>query len=115
MNTESIRKKCAEIVGWHKHDCGAPLCWKFGTGIMGITRSIHDLPNYPESADAALELVEWMNKKRAITTIEISGSICKVKLRTAETSQVFAEQAETLPLAVCLSFLKANGINPETL
>lgn len=113
-----IRIKCAEIVGsedahWecqkceetHAVDrCLLPVIWK-------------EVPNYPESADAALELVEWMSKPEnggrsfycdRLNDRSWNMSFCGLKKQGNAL-------ADTLPLAICLAFLKANNIEPETL
>jgi len=118
MTLAAIRVKCAELVGWHKHDCGDPLCWKLGTGIMGITRSIHDLPSFTESADAALQLVEWMSKPENgayFWSADYFTNSPKYTAAFISQKKAFQMTADTFALAVCLAFLKANNIEPETL
>lgn len=109
-----IRIKCAEVLGYKNvrdpigpsGQCGT---W-WGDDSKGRAQQI---PDYPESADAALQLVEWMDKKGNCCRSSNAGHCwwfqfsCDNSVHTAE--------ADTLPLAICLAFLKANGINPETL
>ena len=123
----AIRIKCAEIVGrncrYFCHSCKTQVnpdtvtsggYHSSGTCFGKVEDGV--LP-FTESADAALQLVEWLNKKDigAIITIRIGGTVCRVEIITAETTQVFSAEADTLPLAICLVFLRANGIDPETL
>jgi len=114
INLSAIRIKCAEIVGWTYIE---QLAF---TGIPKGSRGNADarvIPNYPESADAALQLVEWMGKSE-------NGGWRVTLFRAAEWSVVFYTDQEgrefagtesTLPLAISLAFLKANNIKPETL
>jgi hypothetical protein len=114
MNLSAIRIKCAEIVGWTYIE---QLAF---TGIPKGSRGNADarvIPNYPESADAALQLVEWMSKPENggwwVAQDNIVKGTWRVAFQNAE--ELFDGFANTLPLAICLAFLKANNIEPETL
>jgi hypothetical protein len=116
INLSAIRIKCAEIVGWTYIE---QLAF---TGIPKGSRGNADarvIPNYPESADAALQLVEWMSKPEnggfgfSTTRSQKDGS-WEVFFEHASWDAHCAD-AETFQLAVCLAFLKANNIEPKTL
>jgi ABC-type Fe3+ transport system substrate-binding protein len=116
MNTESIRKKCAEIVGWtiHPKDRFIVIPPKSPHSVQPLST----IPNYPESADAALQLVEWMAKPENGAYLWFADSVTnRPKYTVSFISRKNATQAtaDTFPLALCLAFLKANGINPEAL
>lgn len=119
MNTNEhlskIRIKCAEIVGWKKvplsrlrrlcEDAGLDKQWWYE----------HQLPRFTESANAALKLVEWMSDKMGkhvelTRTPNLRWIIC-----VSNNGPALHFAADTFPLAVCLCFLKANNIDPETL
>lgn len=77
-----------------------------------------DVPNYPESADAALELVAWMAKpENGEWWPDASHNYPDREWSFALTygTDVCHGVADTFPLAVCLAFMKANNIDPETL
>jgi len=87
------------------------------TGIReGYTKVI---PNYPNSADAALQLVEWMSQPEnggwgfSSTRSQKDGS-WEVFFEHASWD-AHCSDADTLPLAISLAFLKANNIDPEAL
>ena len=137
MNTESIRKKCAEIVGWtyndlkYAHVGGGAVFEKFWlpAGIDIQTLSADDissgpshgrsLPDYPESADAALQLVAWMSKPEnggfEYRASNDNWHPNRHRFQFVNDEKSFDSFANTLPLAICLAFLRANGIEPETL
>lgn len=116
-----IRIKCAEIVGWR--DCCVATTeayWRPGDVIGQKPNEIgwSFLPNYPESADAALELVAWMSKpENGEWWPDASHNYPDREWSFALTygTDVCHGVADTFPLAVCLAFLKANNIDPETL
>ena len=116
MTLAAIRIRCAEIVGWTEIRQGTSDV--IGTSTDG--RICWQLPNYPESADAALQLVEWMEKEGwevMSDNFNLKGqkkpkwhlSFHKVDCPLA------SADAETFQLAVCLAFLKANNIDPDLL
>lgn len=110
-----IRIKCAEIVGWTYIE---QLAF---TGIPKGSRGNADarvIPNYPESADAALELVAWMAKpENGECWPDASHNYPDRQWSFAFThgTEVCHGVADTFHLAVCLAFLRANNIEPETL
>lgn len=112
MNPPAIRIKCAEIVGWTYIE---QLAY---TGIPKGSRGSADarvIPNYTESADAALQLVEWMAKpENGGWWYESQGST-KHGFSFCKIGENRDAVADTIPLVICLAFLKANGIDPETL
>ena len=123
INLAAIRIKCAEIAGW-KMLAHSEWMWRSGpddilpTGIReGYTKVI---PDYPESADAALQLVEWMEKKGwevMADNFNLKGQKkpkWHLSFRKVDCPIANAD-AETFQLAACLAFLKANNIKPETL
>lgn len=132
MNTESIRKKCAEIVGWTwqentvTHIGGYWECRtgkNYERGDWGSKELGIDLPDYPESVDAALELVAWMAKpENGWWFVEINSDLSmaehdqtwEVALMRMGEKQVYGN-SNSFALAICLAFLKANNIDPETL
>jgi len=118
MNLSAIRIKCAEIVGWTYIE---QLAF---TGIPKGSRGNADarvIPNYPESADAALQLVEWMSKPENggwILESNFNGrewSAQLIEIIDGKTNHWITKFANTFALAICLAFLKANNIEPETL
>ena len=131
MNITAIRIKCAELAGWkiEKNPNGKGVAWRNGAiGVhggglhgWGYNEKADDahLPNYPESAAAALELVEWMAKSEnggfgfSANRFQKDGR-WEVFFEHASLDAHCAE-ADTFQLAVCLAFLKANGIDPDTL
>jgi hypothetical protein len=73
------------------------------------------VPNFPESADAALQLVEWMKDKCSVD-VNFRHDVTVTFWDFAnESLKVVGARADTFALAVCLAFLKANNINPEAL
>ena len=114
MNITAIRIKCAEIVGWTYIE---QLAF---TGIPKGSRGNADarvIPAFTESADAALELVEWMAKpENGERTVVIDNN---TRYWTAFIHSCgrknHSDFSNTFPLAVCLAFLRANNIDPETL
>jgi len=124
INLAAIRIKCAEIAGW-KMLAHSEWMWRSGpddilpTGIReGYTKVI---PDYPESADAALQLVEWMSKPENggwILESNFNGrewSAQLIEIIDGKTNHWITKFANTFALAICLAFLKANNIKPETL
>ena len=115
MNLSAIRIKCAEIVGWTYIE---QLAF---TGIPKGSRGNADarvIPNYPESADAALQLVEWMSKPENgayFWSADYFTNSPKYTAAFISQKKAFQMTADTFDLAVCLAFLKANNIEPETL
>jgi ABC-type glycerol-3-phosphate transport system substrate-binding protein len=115
MNLSAIRIKCAEIVGWTYIE---QLAF---TGIPKASRGNADarvIPNYPESADAALQLVEWMSKPENgayFWSADYFTNSPKYTAAFISQKKAFQMTADTFDLAVCLAFLKANNIEPETL
>ena len=117
-----IRIKCAEIVGFKML---APSDWVWRSGPYDILpTAIREgytkvIPNYPESADAALELVEWMAKPEngefEYRASNDNWTPNRHHFQFVNDEKSFDVFADTFPLAVCLAFLKANNINPETL
>ena len=110
MNFAAIRIKCIEIVGWKKQ----PIGW-YRLGDTEHREYKDNLPNYPESSAAALQLVEWMADKMGkhvelTRTPNLRWIIC-----VTNNGPVLHFAADTFSLAVCLAFLKANNIEPETL
>ena len=109
-NLEKIRIKCAELVGWKQIHSGH-WCRDIREGVLW------ELPNYPVSADAALELVAWMARPEnggwSILASNVTGKQFFSFVST--NAAAHTASADTLPLAICLAFLKANNINPETL
>lgn len=142
-----IKIKCAEIVGWT-----GPFGMFGPSGkcaIISLGETLHGtppedkgkadndchylpVPNYPESSDAALELVAWMAKPEngkhtwSAGTSNQHGVPCiaftfrREIMHTDPNVQPFQNlhftgYADTFQLAVCLAFLKANNIDPETL
>ena len=115
-NLEKIRIKCAELVGYDKQ-CREVIWWN---PKLGNYFDFDELPNYPASADAALELVAWMarpeNGGYVLRADNIHGEWRVETWTTANTPYREVKViSETFPLAICLAFLKANNINPETL
>jgi hypothetical protein len=111
LNLPAIRKKCAELVGWTEIRQGTSDL--IGTSTDG--RIAWQLPNYPESADAALQLVEWMEDKCSVD-VNFRHDVTVTFWDFAnESLKVVEARADTFALAVCLVFLKANNIEPETL
>lgn len=115
-----IRIKCAEIVGWAILYCKYhnTKTWHSPFGICGEGTSECVLPNVTESADAALQLAAWMAKPENGACLWFADSVTnRPKYTVSFISRKNATQAtaDTFPLALCLAFLKANGINPEAL
>ena len=121
-NLSKIRIKCAEIVGWKKVPLPKVQNWGEDAGPDKQWWYEHQLPRFTESADAALELVAWMSKP------ENGGwdTQCSQWSRGKEWRVTFAKgegktyigsigTADTFQLALCLAFLRANGIDLETL
>jgi hypothetical protein len=116
---DKIRIKCAELVGWTEIGSN-------GYGFNPIPRYLlpgeklrakDPLPNFPVSADAALQLVEWMAKPenggynyRACDTAVFTHGFGFVN-----DEHSFEATAPTLPLAICLAFLRVNKVNLEDL
>jgi len=113
MNLAAIRIKCAEIVGWR--DAGDGYWW---TPSAAAQWREQDLPNYPESAAAAIQLVKWMSKRGWILESNFNGrewSVSMIEILDGKANRWITKFADTLALAVSLAFLKANNIEPETL
>lgn len=128
VNLAAIRIKCAEIVGWTSIE-------NLTTGLRGKPPNnspFCTVPTYVSSADAALQLVEWMRKPEngkhtwsAATSNQhgvpcIAFAFCREIMHKDPNVQPFSSlyftgNADTFALAVCLAFLKANNIEPETL
>lgn len=113
-----IRIKCNEIRGHeisHENKPGYMTPWFEG---IGFGEDEEPIPNVTESADAALQLVEWMAKPENGAYLWFADSVTnRPKYTVSFISRKNATQAtaDTFPLALCLAFLKANGINPEAL
>lgn len=112
MNLAAIRIKCAELVGWTYIE---QLAF---TGIPKGSRGNADarvIPNYPQSAATALQLVEWMADKmgkhvQLTRTPNLRWIIC-----VSNNGPVLHFAADSFAIVVCLAFLRANNIEPETL
>jgi len=114
MTPEQMKCALALAVGWKMRDetDSSPeelLYWTSPDGRRHIFR--HNLPNYPEDANAALEIVEmmrergfyWMGWKRFDEQYMVRF------LSGAPDGPVHEAQAATLPLAICTAALKALG------
>jgi len=120
MNLAAIRIKCAEIVGkTGVHTMVIRNVTMLGDDReVGITSNQGWVPNYPESADAALQLVEWMSKPENgayFWSADYFTNSPKYTAAFISQKKAFQMTADTFALAVCLAFLKANNIEPETL
>lgn len=63
LTPEQKRVKCAELMGYKKHDCNGPTCWCIHNGEDGMIRTgdFNQLvPNFPVDANAALTLCDRM-------------------------------------------------------
>lgn len=126
-----IRIKCAEIVGrncrYHCPSCktqvnpdtvtsggyhSSETCFgKVEEGVLPFT----------ESADAALELVEWIAKPENGGWQFSSDFAFALPVQWNAYFYSMKSEAEShannasLPLSICLAFLKANNIEPESL
>jgi len=112
VNLAAIRIKCAEIVGWTYIE---QLAF---TGIPNGSRGNADarvIPAFTESADAALQLVEWMSKPENGGWKFYADKYEELWAVGFESDSLATAAANTLPLAICLAFLRANNIDPETL
>ena len=126
----AIRIKCAEIVGrncrYFCHSCKTQVnpdtvtsggYHSSGTCFGKVEDGV--LP-FTESADAALELVAWMAKPEngGFKTTMRHNEKWWAGFHKGDQSWIGDNNyhcATTLPLAICLAFLRANGLNPETL
>ena len=114
-----IRIKCAELVGYDKQYIYEGALWHIKYPHPTDETDCVEVPAFTESADAALELVAWMAKPEnggfgfSANRLQKDGR-WEVFFEHASWDAHFA-QADTFQLAVCLAFLKANNINPETL
>jgi len=118
VNLSAIRIKCAELVGWTEIRQGTSDL--IGTSTDG--RIAWQLPNYPESDADALQLVEWMSKPenggwdtQCSQWSRSKGWRVTFAKGEGKTYVGFIGTADTFALAICLAFLKANNIEPETL
>lgn len=99
----------AELLGWT--DCEIMKLtegqYPFGTAPDG---SILELPNYSESLDACAELIEAMRKEGWRVAIEARPKgiwICQFWKTLADFSNT--GQSDSLPLAICESFLRLHS------
>jgi len=126
VNLDAIRIKCAELVGWRRADLNHELrTFHYVFNKKYVLHSAGDicdwLPNYPESADAALQLVEWMSKPENggwILESNFNGrewSAQLIEIIDGKTNHWITKFANTFALAICLAFLKANNIEPDLL
>ena len=111
-----IKAKCAELRGWKHYGCtgcamSPCVCNEWIHADSDGPTSC--LPNVTESADAALELVEWMDKKGNCCRSSNAGHVWWFQFNCEGGGH--EAEADTFPLAVCLAFLKANNIEPESL
>jgi hypothetical protein len=121
VNLTAIRIKCAELVGWKNEKEGGFHLWSHPSGLPRMGSRI---PNYPESADAALQLVEWTSKPEngewfveinSDTSMTEHDQTWEVVFMQIGNEEKHYGSSNSFALAVCLAFLKANSIEPETL
>ena len=122
LNLNAIRIKCAELMGWQIHPKDRFVV--IPPNSPHSVQPLSTIPPYTDSADAALELVNWMTDK-ARKSVELTRSPdnrwvicvrnavlngpCPFDRRTQHLA------ADTLPIAVCLAILHVNNTNPEEL
>jgi hypothetical protein len=121
-DTEELRIACAEAVGWsiHQVECmglddvailppGADLA----DGWNVFKHAGATLPAYDTDANAALQLVGWLEEREWAVLIERSAGKwgCQIVHHVNQPVDSFAT---TLPLAICRAFLKAVKSEPAT-
>ncbi len=128
-----IRIECAELVGWKRlkahsgkvylvHPLTSQFAYALSCGEGETNEAVSEAlkcPNFPSSADAALTLVAWMAKPEnggwqfiANNMSGCDGGEWCVQFVNADLDDAM-ESAPTLPLAICLAFLRANSVNLE--
>lgn len=128
LSVDQIRVMCAEVMGakWYTFASGQrwlsfkPLADHFRLSSrpedFEMTTIHEGVPNYPESADAALTLCAWMTKFEHGYQWESYGNgNGKVYFRFYNPSIPGATAAkftaaDALPLAICRAFLIANRL-----
>jgi hypothetical protein len=128
---EAICIKCSEFLGWEFDGQSGPLSLPWRNTNMPAWNGEYwsgraaEVPAFTEHYDNAAELlIEWMSKPenggwRCI--LHIYEKICSFYTQKNEangdilTDEEIEASADSLPLAICLCFLRANGIDPSTL
>lgn len=117
--TDKINIACAEVVGYRKVNV-------FEWSEDGTTRlplqyvKAEDLPDFATCHNAAMELVSWLWTHKDLACIcENMLGIWSVTFQrySGQEDQLlaFTAEHESLPLAICRAFLKANNIDPDKL
>lgn len=106
---KKIRIKCAEIVGWKKHTELIDAGCSPEQSDCPLVANLVPLPDYIASADAALELVKWLEAQGWSVHVFFEGGKCTVEL-VAHTLTIDSE-ANTFQVAICLALLRACDIN----
>lgn len=115
--------KCSEFLGWTVHPKDRFIV--IPPNSPHSVQPLSTIPAFTEHYDNAAQLlIEWMSKPenggwRCI--LHIYKHICCFYTQKKEanadilTDKGVEVTADTLPLAICLCFLRANGIDPSTL
>jgi len=112
MKTDAeLTLACAEAVGWgHLRQFTNRITDPNGNAVFfnpDKETKISQLPPFPTSADAAMQLVEFLKR---------NGWWCELRYNPKERSCIFwkpgngfshEKVSDTLPRAICLAFLKA--------
>ncbi len=122
MTPEELRVACAEAMGWTKQPSQNEMSpmewwWKSPTNVVANpTQPETHLPNYPESADAALTLAAALAKdgwtRSDWRTSEGPENV--VFGRGAEGYSASATDPHAFATALCRAFLKTRDSMKET-
>lgn len=112
--SDEIRIKCAEAMGWNgiriRHATRAHIGILTGSH-ENTCGTLQAIPNYTQSVDAAMELVEWMKKNKGkcfrLTWYDESWSAAFFG------NDAFHANSDSPALAICKAFLDANQQTPQ--
>lgn len=109
-NLKEVRVRCAKLTGWREFP--APdLTGCFWNPDKGMT--IQDwvkfafLPHFETDLNAAMELVEHMQKTERWWIAFVKGPTGDWTAQFTSQQDTFTAEAPTLALAICMAFLKA--------
>lgn len=106
MNPEDIRVAVAEEMEWR---CFAGHDWVAPSDPFE-SRYTQELPQYTTSCDAALELVEKLRGEGWSISIDSFHDVWDVTFNNINEERTIPVcGAPTLPMAICLGFLKVRG------
>ncbi len=117
ITEDAINEACAISLGWKRHETWCGHEWEDPAGNRGTVEATAERedywvfpPRFTQSADAALTLCAWMKDQGWVWRANNSDTHSVICFQFVNDEFAFDETADTLPLAICRAFLKANHL-----